>query len=139
MKVDLFTLRFAGGNSFYARVANGTPVAIVDAFCVLESGELPVAVGMCSVAIKMQFERAEAGTKQIQISFLDQNGKCARPSLENTVEVNIPDHEPTAIVPFAFLIKQLSLPAFGEYSVDLSVDGRLAATTPLYVRQKANG
>ena len=139
MKVDLFTLRFAGGNSFYARVANGKPVAIVDAFCVLESGELPVAVGMCSVAIKMQFDRAEAGTKQIRISFVDENGRSARPSLENTVEVKIPDHEPTATVPFAFLIKQLSLPAFGGYSVELSVDGQLADSTPLYVRQKAGG
>ena len=137
MKGEMFTLRFGGGKSFYARIDQGKTIAVVDAFCVLDFGPLPVCVGMCSVAVRMRFDCMEAGTKQIRISFVDENGKIVMPSLETTMDVKIPDDAPTATVPFAFLINQLSLPAFGEYSVDLAVDGRLEASTPLYVRQKA--
>ena len=139
MNVDMFTLRFGGGKSFYARVDNGKTIAVVDAFCVLDSGPLPVCVGMCSVAIRMRFDRTEAGTKRICISILDEDGRLAMPGLEAAVDVKIPDNETTATVPFAFLIKQLSLPAFWSSTpVDLAVEGRLEASTPLYVRQKAN-
>jgi hypothetical protein len=135
MNISLFTLRFAGGNSFFARV-DGKLMSIVDAFCVLESGLLPVCVGMCSIAAKIQFDRAEAGPKQISISFADDSTRPVIPNLETTLHVKIPDHAATTEVPVAFLIKQLSLPAFGEYTVALAVDNHPVASTTLHVRQK---
>jgi hypothetical protein len=135
MKVDMFTVRFGGGKSFFARV-EGRMMTVVDAFCVLESGELPVCLGMCSVAAKMQFDRTEEGTKRIGISFIDDHGKPAMASLETTLDVKVPSGAPTATVPFAFLVKQLSVPAFGQYSVDLAVDGRVEASAHVYARQK---
>jgi hypothetical protein len=32
-------------------------------------------------------------------------------------------------------IQQLKLPKFGEYSIDLAVDGRAEASLPLYVKK----
>lgn len=137
MKAEIFSLRIGGGKSFFARVDNGKTMTVVDAFCALDSGELPVCVGMCCLHVKMHFDRAEAGPKQIRISFVDENGRHALPDFESSLDVKIPNHAPYTAVPFALLLKQLSLPAFGEYSVDLAIDGRLQASTPLYVRQKA--
>jgi hypothetical protein len=136
MKVDAFTVRFGGGKSFYARV-EGRLMTVVDAFCVLESGELPICLGMCSLAAKLQFERAEEGAKRVGISFLNEDGKLAMPGFETIVDVRMPGGAGDATVPFAFLIKQLSVPEFGIYLVDLSVDGRVEASTHVYARQKA--
>lgn len=136
MKVDVFTVRFGGGKSFYARV-EGRMMTVVDAFCVLESGELPVCLGMCSLAAKLQFNRAEEGTKRIGISFLNEENELAMPEFETTLDVRMPGGAADATVPFAFLVKQLSVPAFGVYSVGLSIDGRVEASTQVYARQKA--
>lgn len=136
MKVDAFTVRFGGGKSFYARV-EGRLMTVVDAFCVLESGELPVCLGMCSMSAKLEFDRAEEGTKRIAISFLDESGNLALPRMETTLDVKMPGGAATAMVPFAFLVKQLSVPAFGQYSADLAVDGQTEASTCVYARQKA--
>lgn len=112
-------------------------MTVVDAFCVLESGELPVCLGMCSMAAKIEFDRMEAGTKRIGISFLNEDGELAMPRMETTLDVKLPEGAASAMVPFAFLVKQLSVPAFGQYAVDLTVDGMLEATTHVYARQKA--
>ena len=103
MKVEAFTVRFGGGKSFYAR-AEGRMMTVVDAFCVLESGELPICLGMCSLAAKLQFGRAEEGTKRIGISILNEDGKLAVPTLETTLDVRMPQGASDATVPFAFLI-----------------------------------
>ncbi len=112
-------------------------MTVVDAFCVLESGELPICLGMCSMAAKIEFDCTEEGSKRIGISFLDENGRLAMPSMETTLDVKMPAGSSNTIVPFAFLIKQLSVPAFGQYSVELAVDGRLEASSHVYARQKA--
>jgi hypothetical protein len=136
MKIDGFAIRFGGGKSFFARV-EGRMMTVADAFCVLESGELPVCLGMCSLDAKIQFDRAEEGAKRIGISFVDEDGKPAMPGFETMLELKMPFGAASATVPFALMIKQLSVPAFGQYSVDLAVDGRLEASTLLYARQKA--
>jgi hypothetical protein len=136
MKVEGFAIRFGGGKSFFARV-EGRIMTVADAFCVLESGELPVCLGMCSLDAKIQFERDEEGVKRIGISFIDENGKPAMPGLETMLEVKMPFGAASATVPFALMIKQLSVPAFGQYLVDLAVDGRVEASAHLYARQKA--
>jgi hypothetical protein len=137
MKVATFNLRIGGGKSFYARGEDGRQITVVDAFCVLDAGELPVCVGMCCLEVKMQFDRAEAGSKHVRVTFANEDDKIVLPAFESAIDVKIPDNAATATVPFALMLKQLSLPAFGEYSINLAVDGRLAASTPLYVRQKA--
>jgi len=43
--------------------------------------------------------------------------------------------ESTTTIPMVLLMPQFKLPAFGEFQIDLAVDGRIEASIPLYVRQ----
>lgn len=137
MTVETFTIRLGGGQSFFARI-EGELMTVADAFCVLDSGPLPVCVGMCCIDVKMRFDRLEAGAKEVHVTFHDEHGAVAIPRLEAKVDVNTIVELESTIIPLAFFIKQLSVPAFGQYSVDLAVNGRKEAGTTLYVRQKAS-
>ena len=56
------------------------------------------------------------------------------PPLDGTAEVRFEGNDSTSTVSMALGIQQLKLPKFGEYSIDLAIDGRHEASVPLFVK-----
>jgi hypothetical protein len=56
------------------------------------------------------------------------------PTLDTTTQVQFPPEEPSSTACLVLVLQQLKLPKFGEYSIDLAVDGRHEASIPLFVR-----
>jgi hypothetical protein len=48
--------------------------------------------------------------------------------------VRFEGNDSTSTVSMALGIQQLKLPKFGEYSIDLAIDGRHEASVPLFVK-----
>ena len=129
MNVDVFTL------CDFAQNTPGNKMNIVGTFNRIFARQIPAVHPLCALAVLMRFEQIEQGTKNIRVSIIDSDGRPVVPILEAQLNVQISPKESDASVPLAVVIQQISLPRFGEYSVDLAVDGRQEASIPLYVLQ----
>jgi hypothetical protein len=127
MRVEIFTLCDA------ATVDAGGKLNILGSFDRLNAREAPVIHPQCSLAMKLRFERVEEGRKRIRIAFIDSDGAPVMPPLEAAADVHFPGQDATSTVSLALNIHQLRLPRFGEYSIDVAVDDRQEASSPLYV------
>ena len=129
MNVDVFTL------CDFAQNTPGNKMNIVGTFNRIFARQIPAVHPLCALAVLMRFEQIEQGTKNIRVSIIDSDGRPVVPILEAQLNVQISPNESDASVPLAVVIQQISLPRYGEYSVDLAVDGRQEASIPLYVLQ----
>jgi hypothetical protein len=129
MKVEIFTLCDA------ATADSGGKLNILGSFDRLNANTTPVTHPLCALAIKLRFERLEEGQKRISISFVDSDGKAVMPMLDAGSQVTFPPGESSVTACIVLQIQQMKLPNFGEYSIDLAVDGRHEASIPLFVKQ----
>ncbi|SRR5258708_30834916 len=120
----------------YAKGEQNGKLNILGVFNQMQAPKEPVGYPLFSIAARLRFERNEAGPKTITLSFVDWDGKKVIPDLNAQLQVQMGPEDPTATLNFAVIIPQISLPHFGEYSVDLAVNGRQEASIPLYVRQQ---
>jgi hypothetical protein len=129
MKAEIFTLCDA------ATADAGGKLNILGSFDRINASSIPVTHPLCALAIKLRFERLEEGQKRIRISFVDSDGNAVMPVLEAGSQVTFPPGESSMTACLVLQIQQMKLPNFGEYSIDLAVDGRHEASIPLFVRQ----
>jgi hypothetical protein len=129
MNIDVFTL------CDFAQNTPGNKMNIVGTFNRIFARQIPAVHPLCALAVLMRFQQIEQGTKNIRVSIIDSDGRPVVPILEAQLNVQISPNESDASVPLAVVIQQISLPSYGEYSVDLAVDGRQEASIPLYVLQ----
>ena len=127
MKVEIFTLCDAATTDAAGKLN------ILGSFDRLGAKQAPVTHPQCALAIKLRFERLEEGPKRIRIAFVDSDGASVTPTLDATAQVRFGPADSTATASLVFVIQQLKLPRFGEYSIDLAVDDRHEASIPLIV------
>jgi hypothetical protein len=127
MKVEIFTLCDAATTDAAGKLN------ILGSFDRLNATQTPVMHPQCALAIKLRFERVEEGTKSIRIQFVDADGKSVMPTLNTTSQVQFRPSDSTATASLVLVIQQLKLPKFGEYSIDLAVDGHHEGYIPLVV------
>jgi len=128
MKTEIFTLCDA------ATEQQGK-LNLLGSFDHLHSRQEPVAHPGCALAIKLRFTKIEEGNHKIKITFGDDDGNLVMPTIETQINVLVASNDSTATANLILNIQQLKLPKFGEYSIDLAVDGRAEAALPLYVRR----
>jgi hypothetical protein len=131
MKVEIFTLCDAA-------TSHGGKLNILGSFDMIIIKQTPIVYPSCSVAIKLRIEKIEEGNKKLRISFVDADGKYILPPLEQTFTVKVVPGLSTASANLVLSIQQLKLENFGDYSIDLAIDGRLEGSIPLYVRKASH-
>lgn len=104
-------------------------------FDTIYARSVPVIYGLCALAIRVKFDRIEEGNKRLKLSFIDSDGNSVMPSMESIIPVRLPQNSPTATAQVVSIMSQIKLPNFGEYSIDLAIDGRHEASTPLFVQR----
>lgn len=129
MKVEIFTLCDAATTDAAGKLN------ILGSFDRLYAKQAPVTHPQCALAIKLRFERLEEGTKSISIAFVDADGASVMPTLTTATKVQFQPNDSSATASLVLVIQQLKLPKFGEYSIDLAVDGDQKASIPLVVAQ----
>lgn len=129
MKVEIFTLCDA------ATTDAGGKLNVLGSFDRIHANGVPVTHPLCALAIKMRYERLEEGQKRVRISFMDIDGKPVMPTLDANTQVMFPPDEHSVTACLVLQIQQMKLPNYGEYSIDLAIDGRHEASIPLFVRQ----
>jgi hypothetical protein len=128
MKIEIFTLCDAA-------TEDRGKLNLLGSFDHLMARQAPVVHPACALAVKMRFTKIEEGSHRIRVTFVDEDGKQILNALEVTVSVLVAPGESTSTSHIVLNIQQLNLPNFGEYSIDLAVDGREEGSLPLYVSQ----
>ena len=128
MKIEIFALcDFAADY--------GGKFNVVGAFDSIFARQLPAIHQYCCIAVRVRFEKIEEGQKRVKLSVCDQDGKPLLPAIEVPIAVRMAHEAPSQTVQVVGNIAGLKLERFGEYSIDLAVDGRHEASIPFFVRQ----
>ncbi len=88
----------------------------------------------CALVVKMQFDKIEEGSKALRIMFMDHDGKEVFPAITGQIEVKMLPEIRTTSVQIVVTIQQLQLPHFGEYQIDVALDGLVVGSVPLFAR-----
>jgi len=129
MQVEAFVVCHAATDSGHGRLN------LIGTFDALYTRELPAMQQQCALVLRVRFERLERREHQIQITIVDADGKRVSPSPDVTVPVNFPDHLPSNAFNFIFNMQHLRFESFGEYQVDLAINGRQEMSLPFFVRE----
>lgn len=108
---------------------------ILGAFDTIGARNLPVVHPQCAIALRMRFESIERGEHRVVVTFADLDGKNILPPVNGIINVNFPDGQRSGSSNLILNIQRLNLERYGEYSIDLAIDGRIEGSLPLFVIQ----
>jgi len=128
MKVELFAMCDAATDS-------GGKLNILGVFDTVAAPKAPAVHPRCAIVLKVRFERIERGEHKLKLNIIDQDGTLVIPSLEAPLTINFPDAAPSATAQLILDLHNLKFEKFGEFAIDLAVDGRQESSIPLFVRQ----
>jgi hypothetical protein len=106
---------------------------LLGTFDTILTSQLPAQHPQCSVALRIAFERAEEGSHQLAMNFVDEDGQPIMPPMNVPVEIVFPNDATFMSRNFVINIQQLKFEKAGLYSIDLSMDGKALASIPLAV------
>lgn len=130
MKVEIFSL------CDFAQAEPTGKLNILGVFDHLYAREVPYKRSVFAVAARIRFDLSEEGPKTIALAFIDSDGKPVLPVMRAQFPLKIPPNEANATLNYVIVIPQIQFPRFGDYQIDLSVNDKIEATLPLYVRQR---
>ncbi|MFL6590183.1 MAG: DUF6941 family protein [Chthoniobacterales bacterium] len=126
MQLEIFTLCDAA-------TEHAGKLNIIGTFDSLRAFEAPVAHPQCAIAGRLRFEQIEEGEHRVTLAFADEDGNIVMPKFDSALTVQFAAGQRTVTSHFVILIQQLRLPKFGEYTIDLAIDGRQLGSLPFYV------
>jgi len=97
---------------------------------------MPAVHPQCAVALRLRFTQIEEGSHTLKINVINQDGRQVVPPLEAKVGVRFGESGRSSTARNMILtIQGMKLDEYGEYSIDLAIDGRQEASVPLFVKQ----
>lgn len=129
MKIELLTLCDAATDS-------GGKLNILGSFDRIWAREAPITHPLCAIAVKIRFARIEEGNHKLKVTSADADGKLVLPGMEASLGIRFGPDDSTVAANVVLYIQKMKLEKFGEYAIDLAIDGRHEGSIPLYVCQK---
>lgn len=109
---------------------------ILGAFDTIWTVNMPVVHPQCAIALRVRFENIERGEHRVAVNFVDLDGGHIIPSANGTININFPEEQRSGSANLILNIQMLRLERYGEYSIDLAIDGRRETSLPLFVIQR---
>ena len=130
MNIEVFSLCDA------ATVDVAGKLNVLGAFDTIWTGNMPAVYPQCAIALRVRFQGIERGEHRVAVNFVNVDGKHIVPGANGTISINFPDEQRSGSANLVLNLQMLKLEGYGEYSIDLAVDGRSTASLPLFVREK---
>jgi hypothetical protein len=128
MKTELVTLCDAATDS-------GGKLNILGCFDCVWVRQVPATHPHCAVALRLRFSRVEEGDHRFRVTFMDEDGQPVVPTIDGSLSVQFGPGDESTIANLILNIQQIKLAKYGQYSIDVAIDGRQEASLPLYVRK----
>jgi len=129
MKVEVFAICDAA-------VDYAGKLSMLGAFDGIFAPRTPVIHPQCAVALRLRVSREDEGKHLITINFIDADGHLVMPSVNGNFEVRMPPERDSVAINLVLNIHQLKFDHFGDYAVDLMIDGEQEGSLPLNVVQR---
>lgn len=113
----------------------GGKLSVIGIFDTIFARQMPAVHPHCCLAVKLRFDRDEEGQKRLRLAICDDDGKLAIPAMELPITVTMPPGAETNTIQVVANIGGMKIESFGEYSIDLELDGRHEGSSPLFARQ----
>jgi hypothetical protein len=84
--------------------------------------------------LRIRWERIEEGDHSLRITIVDADGKQLGPPVQGSAHVRMPTGSSTAVSNLTLQMQRLPFKNYGEFSIDLAVDGRQEGSLPLIVK-----
>ncbi len=107
---------------------------ILGAFDTIFAQTIPTDHPQCAVALRLRLTRIERGKHKLAIHIVDEDGKQVLPPLEPEFNIAFPDTEQSSTINLILNIQRLRLDHFGEYAINLAIDGKQESSLPLFLR-----
>lgn len=108
---------------------------ILGAFDTIWAIQSPATCPQCAVALRIRFKAIERGDHVVTVNLVDVDGKHVLPAASGVIQVDVPEGQKSGAANLILNIQGLQLAEYGEYSIDLAIDGRDEASLPLFVKQ----
>lgn len=108
---------------------------ILGAFDTIWVKEFPLVYPHCALAIRLRFSTLEQGQHRVDVRFIDEDGKNVLAPAGGPLDVQMPEGQRSASANLILNIQALKIEKVGECSVELSIDGQLAISLPLFLKQ----
>ena len=108
---------------------------VLGAFDRIFAKQVPFVYPACTIAARIRFSKIEEGVHRIKINVIDADGKQIGPKVENNITVRVPEGEDSSVANLILNIQRMKLEHYGDYRVDLAIDGRGEASAPLKIRE----
>lgn len=129
MHVEVFSLCDA------ATVDAGGKLNILGAFDTIWAPQMPLVYPQFAIALRVRFESIEVGEHKISFNFVDMDGKHILPPATGVISVVFQQEQRSASANSILNVQMVQLANYGEYSIDLAINGRKEASLPLFVLQ----
>lgn len=130
MQIEIFSLCDAA-------TSGGGKLNVLGAFDTIWTTKMPVVHPQCTVALRVRFHSSEGNKHNVSVKFVDADGKHIVPATNGMVNINYPQGQISSSANLILNIQGLKLEKHGEYSIDLTIDGKAKASLPLFVRQRS--
>jgi hypothetical protein len=108
---------------------------VLGAFDNIFARKLPTIHPACSIATRIRFERIEEGSHSVKIQIIDQDGRNIGPKLEGNISVKFGPNADSSVANLILNIQRLEFKEYGQYRIDLAINGDIKASLPLRVTQ----
>ena len=132
MDIEIFTLCDAAAD-YQGRLS------ILGVFDSIMTAQIPAIHPFCAVAIRIRFTMTEHGLHRLTLHIVDDDGNLLIPALEGPFSVEMPGNSQIASANLVLVLGQLKFEKYGEYAINLAIDGRQEASLPLWVRELPKG
>ncbi|MFO8102371.1 MAG: hypothetical protein R6U37_09465 [Dehalococcoidia bacterium] len=98
--------------------------------------QLPASHPHCAVALRLRFSRIEEGEHKVKINIIDEDGQSIAPPLNANANLVFKENSENSVATNLIMnVNGLKLEKYGNFAVDLAIDGRQEASLPLKVRK----
>ena len=129
MRVEIFSLCDAA-------TADAGKLNVLGAFDTIWAATTPVVYPQCSIALRVRFDHIEQGDHRVVVNFVDVDGKHVIPAVNGTIHLSFSGEQRSGSANLIFNFQRLRFDHYGEYSIDLAIDGRNEAALPLYLMER---
>jgi hypothetical protein len=108
---------------------------VLGAFDNIFAGKIPATHPACSIVTRIRFEKIEEGNHPIKINIIDADGKAICSKLEGNISVRVGEDTNSSVVNLILNMQRLEFKAYGQYRIDLAIDGQMRNSLPFYVKE----
>ena len=127
MHIEIFSLCDA------ASVDNGGKLSLLGAFDTISAASMPVVYPSFTIALRIRFDGIERGEHKVAFNFVDIDGKHILPPASGVINVNFHNEQRSGSANYIINVQMVKLEKYGEYSIDLAINGRKESSLPLFV------